>query len=149
MVSPDSLTVVNYHVATGPAQEIERIVSWIFAEGFEGSPTDSAAVHYSDVDAKVYGLVDAERALFAGAVVIDAGRNLAELRRIAARRDMRRQGLGGRLLTAVEADLAASGTSKLEVCAYASAAGFYDKLGYTRDDAYCDVVSFYKQLAIS
>ena len=137
-------------MVTGPAREVNHLVSWVFKEGFGAVLTQSAASYYDygDLDTMAYGLVsqDQEAAIFAGAVVLNVGDHTAVLSRLATHAGFRKQGLGRRILGAVEQDLIARGSSQLSLSADPSASGFYQKLHYTHDGTDGDAVYFYKQL---
>jgi len=83
-----------------------------------------------------FGLFEEDGELAACAAVVAAVPTSpaeARIRQMAVSPDRQRQGLGQRLLEAIETDLKARGYRKLVLNARASAVGFYERLGYKID----------------
>ncbi|QDT14916.1 GNAT family N-acetyltransferase [Alienimonas californiensis] len=78
-----------------------------------------------------FGLFDAE-SLLACVVAVPLAPGDVKLRQMAVRPDAHGQGLGRRLMEAVEQELTGRGVSRVTLHARATAVGFYEKLGYRR-----------------
>lgn len=76
-----------------------------------------------------YGLFDGQ-SLVACAIAILKDDQRAKIRQMAVDTTFQSQGLGRKLLTAVEDDLRGRGFESLELAARVEAVGFYERLGY-------------------
>jgi len=74
----------------------------------------------------------AERKLVACAIAVAISSTEAKIRQMAVSQGTQRQGCGRKLLQALERELAARGFRHFSLNARVVAAGFYEKLGYTR-----------------
>lgn len=79
------------------------------------------------------GLFDDRGALIGCAIAVPLGDRTAKVRQMAVAGGLRRRGHGREIMMGLEAVLATRGVAKVVLHARASAAGFYEKLGYAAE----------------
>ena len=87
----------------------------------------------NDAEQLHFGLFDADGSLTACVVAVPATLSKANIRQMAVSPALQSQGLGRRLMEALEKELRARGFHEFELHARRSAEGFYHRLGYTTE----------------